>query len=279
MIKNRIILGFYPIINIHLLGSTYGRIFLKLQNLTEKKETEILKELVKNPKINWILRSEGNYDILIATWAKDLKGFKEVTQELLYKYGIFIKEKKESVGINVTHFQNRYLLGIKDTEEIIVGKQKELIKIDELDKKILKELCERARIPLVKLAMKLGISAKVAGYRIKRLEKNGIILGYRPLIDHKILGWMHYKILFYLTNVTHEDFNKFKAFLKGDPRVIYIVDEIGICDIDVELMVRSIQDLFKFIKEIKFRFPKLIRDYETLVLVDTLKVNYLPTYL
>jgi len=279
LMKNKVILGFYPLINIHLLGSTYGRIFLKLQNLTEEKEIEILKELVKNPKINWILRSEGNYDILMATWAKDLKGFKEVTQELLYKYGMFIKEKKESVGINVTHFQNRYLLGTRETEEISVGKQKELVKIDELDKKILKGLCKGARIPLIKLANKLGISAKVAAYRIKRLKKNKVILGYRPLVNHNLLGWMHYKILFYLTNVTHEDFNKFKAFLKNDPKVIYIVDEIGICDIDVEVMVKSIQDLFKFIKEIKFRFPKLIRDYETLVLVETLKINYLPTYL
>lgn len=279
LIENKIILGFYPIINIHLFGSTYGRIFLKFQNLTEEKETQILKELLKNPRINWIIRAEGNYDILMSTWAKDLKGFKEVTQELLYKYGTFIKEKKESVGINVTHFQNRYLLGTKETGEISVGKQKKLVKIDELDKKILIELCRGARVPIVKLANKLGISAKVAAYRIKRLEKNNVILGYRPLINHNLLGWMHYKILFYLTNVTHEDFNKFKAFLKNDPKVMYIVDEIGICDIDVEVMVKSIQDLFKFIKEIKFKFPKLIRDYETLVLVETLKINYLPTYL
>jgi len=279
LIENKIILGFYPIINISLLGYKYGRIFLKLQNLTEEKESQILKELVENPKINWILRSEGNYDILMATWTDELKSFKEITQELLCKYGIFIKEKKESVGINVTHFQNRYLLGVKETEEISVGEQKELVKIDELDKKILKELCNDARISLVELAKRLKISTKVAAYRIKKLEKNKIILGYRPLINHNLLGWMHYKILFYLTNVTHEDFSRFKAFLKTDHRVIYIVDEIGICDIDVEIMVKSIQDLFKFIKEIKFRFPRLIREYETLALVETLKVNYLPTYL
>jgi len=278
LIENKIILGFYPIINLPLLEYKYGRIFLKLQNLTEEKENQILKELVQDPKINWILRAEGNYDILMACWTKDLKEFKEITQELLYKYGIYIKEKKESVGINVTHFQNRYLLDVKETEEISVGEQKEFVKIDDLDKKILIELCKGARIPIVELAKKLKISPKVAAYRIKRLEKNKVILGYRPLINHNLLGWIHYKILFYLTNVTHEDFNKFKAFLKNDSRTIYIVNEIGICDIDVELMVRSVQDLFKFIKEIKFRFPRLIREYETLALVETLKVNYLPTY-
>jgi Lrp/AsnC family leucine-responsive transcriptional regulator len=278
LIENKVILGFYPIINLPLLGYKYGRIFLKLQNLTEEKEAQMLKELIQNPRINWILRSEGNYDILMACWTKDLKNLKEITQELLYKYGKFIKEKKESLGINVTHFQNRYLLGVKETEEISIGEQKESVKIDELDKKILIELCNGARIPIVKLAEKLNISAKVAAYRIKRLENNKVILGYRPLINNNLLGLMHYKILFYLTNVTHEGFNKFKAYLKNDPRVVYIVDEIGICDIDIELMLKSVHDLFKFIKEIKFRFPRLIREYETLVLVDTLKVNYLPTY-
>jgi len=276
LIENKVILGFYPIINLPLLGYTYGRIFLNLQNLTEEKETRILRELVENPKINWILRSEGNYDIIIATWTNDLKGVKEISQDLLYKYGVFIREKKESIGINVSHFQNRYLLGIRETEEINIGEQKKFVKIDELDKKILRKLCENARTPLIELSKKLGISAKVVSYRIKKLEKNKVLLGYRPLINNNLLGFMHYKILFYLTNVTHEDFNKFKAFLKTDPRVIYIVDEIGVCDIDIEVMMKSIQELFSFIKEIKFKFPRLIREYETLALVETLKVNYLP---
>jgi len=277
LVENKIILGFYPIINLPLLGYTYGRILLKLQNLTEEKEAQLLKELIENPKINWILRSEGNYDIIMAAWTNDLRGVKEISQDLLYKYGSFVKEKKESIGINVSHFQNRYILDIRETEEINTGEQKEIVQIDELDKNILKEICKNARMSLIELAKKLNVSAKVVAYRIKKLEKNNIILGYRPLINHNLLGWMHYKILFYLTNVTHEDFNKFKAFLKTDPRVIYIVDEIGVCDIDVEVMVKSIQDLFSFIKEIKFKFPRLIREYETLALVETLKVNYLPT--
>jgi len=275
MIKNGIILGFYPIINLPRLGYLYGRIWLKFHNLTREKEAEILEKFIKNPRINWSHKTEGNYDVLISFWAKNLDEIKRVSHELLLEYGNFIKEKKGSVGIRLVHFQNRYLLETKEGKEISAEESKETMKIDELDKKILKELCHDARIPLVKLAKKLGVSSKVVSYRIKNLEKKKIILGYRPHINFDIMGWKLYKVIFHFTNVTEEKYKRFRALIKNNPRVVYIVDDIGI-DFDVEIMVRSISELYDFIKEIKYRFPDLIREYETLALVRFLKINYLP---
>ena len=59
--------------------------------------------------------------------------------------------------------------------------------------------------------------------------------------------------------------------------VIYIVEGIGLpADIDIELVVKSNQELFNLIEDLKSKFPKLISDYNTVIFIDTLKVRYLP---
>ncbi len=207
---------------------------------------------------------------------RTLKDFKAISEELIEKYGLYIKEKKESIGVKLTQFQNRYIPNKKETKEIAVEEEKEKVEIDSIDKQILKLLCTNARISLAEISKKLKISSKVIAYRIKKLEKQKIILGYRPNVNHNLLGFTHYKILFNLINVDKDELMKLKEYFRTNPKVIYIVEEIGICDVDIELMLESSQDFFEFLRQLKYTFPRLIRDYETLIISETLKIIYLP---
>lgn len=273
--REDVIKGFYPIINLVRLGYVYGRLFLKFQNLTREKEGELYEAIVNDNRFKWVLTCEGNFELLAASWTKDLASFKAISEELIEKFGQYIKEKKESIGVKITHFQNRYLLGTTATKTVSV-EESTPPKIDAADKKLLEVICSNARLPLVNIAKAAGISPKVAAYRLKRLEKEGVILGYRPNINHNLLGFTHYKILFYLSNVTKNELKRFKAYMQQLPEVLYIIEEIGICDIDVEIMLPSAQSLFSFIERIKFDFPTLIRDYQILIIKKTLKIDYLP---
>ena len=119
--------------------------------------------------------------------------------------------------------------------------EQEKVEIDEIDKKILKILSTDARIPLAEISKKINISSKVIAYRIKKLEKQKIVLGYRPNINNNLLGFTHYKILFYLTNVNKEELKRLREYFRVNPTVMYIVDEIGVCDIDIELMLKALR--------------------------------------
>jgi len=63
------------------------------------------------------------------------------------------------------------------------------MKFDETDKKILKNLMVDARLSARQLAIKLGMSTVTVLSRIKKLEKEKIILGYTAMIDHEKLGY------------------------------------------------------------------------------------------
>ncbi len=61
--------------------------------------------------------------------------------------------------------------------------------LDELDRRILKEMQHDARRSLRKIARKLGISITTLSTRLSDLEKSGVIRGYSALIDPESAGF------------------------------------------------------------------------------------------
>ena len=277
LIKKGVIKGFYPVINVPKMGYIYCRLSLVLQNVTEEKEKEILDYLVNDIRFFWVFTTQGIFDFLIVMWAKSISEFKDAITDLLSKYGKYIKAKNESVTTDVIHYQHRYLLDKKETEEIHIQETSEYIDIDDTDKEILKILCEDARIPIVKIAERLGMSAKVVAYKIKKLEKSKIIEGYRPLIDHNRLGYTYYKLWINLSYENIKEIERLYRYIKENPIVLYVVKGVGLPeDLDVEVMVRTNLELFNFVKDLRMKFPNLIGDYRTFMFIDTKKVRYLP---
>jgi len=63
------------------------------------------------------------------------------------------------------------------------------IEFDELDRAILRELQENARITNANLARKIHLSQPAVHNRIKKLEKRGIIRRYTAQLDAEIIGY------------------------------------------------------------------------------------------
>lgn len=63
------------------------------------------------------------------------------------------------------------------------------VRLDSIDWKILAALQDNGRITNVELARRAGISAPPCLRRVRALEQNGIVRGYRTLIDEKELGY------------------------------------------------------------------------------------------
>jgi len=63
------------------------------------------------------------------------------------------------------------------------------IKIDGIDKKILRSLMEDARRPILEIARNIGISGAAIHQRLRKLEASGLLLGSRLNINPKALGY------------------------------------------------------------------------------------------
>lgn len=62
-------------------------------------------------------------------------------------------------------------------------------KIDEIDWEILKVLQKDARIPLTEVAKRLRMATSTVHERVRKLEYNQVILGYRPILNAEALGF------------------------------------------------------------------------------------------
>jgi len=99
--------------------------------------------------------------------------------------------------------------------------------MDKKDERILIELTLNSRIPLNRLAKKVGISREVANYRLNRLIKEGIILGFYTTIDVEALGFERYGCFFQLKGVSKQKEENFIKYLKKNEFVTYISPVIG----------------------------------------------------
>lgn len=69
--------------------------------------------------------------------------------------------------------------------------------LDEIDLMMISQLRQDARLPLVTLARRVGLSRSAAQERLRRLERHGVIAGYtivaRPPEPSEILAWLMVK--------------------------------------------------------------------------------------
>ena len=65
----------------------------------------------------------------------------------------------------------------------------DVIKLDGIDKKILQMLMENSRGPILEIAKNIGISGAAIHQRLRKLEKNNLIIGSSIKVNTKILGY------------------------------------------------------------------------------------------
>lgn len=65
----------------------------------------------------------------------------------------------------------------------------ENIKIDGIDKKILRFLMNDARKPILEIARHIGISGAAIHQRLRKLEASGLIAGSKFIVNPKVLGY------------------------------------------------------------------------------------------
>ena len=93
-------------------------------------------------------------------------------------------------------------------------------KLDKIDKAILRILTRDGRISMTDLADQVGLSKTPVTARVKRLEKEGIITGYRAELSARRLGLDHIAFLeIRLSDTREKALQAFNAAIRAIPEV------------------------------------------------------------
>jgi Lrp/AsnC family leucine-responsive transcriptional regulator len=128
--------------------------------------------------------------------------------------------------------------------------------LDRIDIKILSILQEDARIPVTELADRVGLSVTPCGERIKRLEKEGVILGYHARLDPQALALsLLVFVELKLSSKSGAIFSKFKQEILKLPSVLECHLVSGDFDYLIKARIAQMSDYRTLLGDILLTLP------------------------
>lgn len=122
--------------------------------------------------------------------------------------------------------------------------------LDSIDRKILSELVSNARIPITELARKVGLSKTPVAARVKQLEDQGLITGYRAMLSPIKLGLTHVTFVeVRLTDTRQAALERFNQAVRQIPEVEECYMIAGGFDYLLKVRSRDIADYRRILGE------------------------------
>jgi DNA-binding Lrp family transcriptional regulator len=140
-------------------------------------------------------------------------------------------------------------------------------KLDAVDLQIIRALEEDSRVSLRKLAHKLALTPNILHNRINNLEKEGIILGYVPMVDATKMGYALTAII--MIQVEGGHMLEVENEIAKESNVLSVYDITGEYDAVVIAKFRDNASLNGFLK--KLLAERFIKRTTTLVAMNAVK--------
>jgi len=155
----------------------------------------------------------------------------------------------------------------KVTSKMLKTKQ---ILIDDLDKKIIRELLSNSRLSYRQIAKRIRVSPATVLTRIKKLEFNRIVKYYTTILDHERLGYD-------LSAIIELSISKGKLIdvekeIAKSMNVVGVYDVTGTTDAIVLAKFKNRRQLNNFIKRILSM--EFVERTNTRVILNTIKEDF-----
>ena len=274
--QSKIITSYQLIANLSKLGIFKFKICLSLQHITSKTLKQIISELKEKDEIKWIVSCSGTWDIIISAEASSITYIDKIKNQIILAFEDHINQKAIAILVQGANYNRNYLLeNSQAPKERIIMQESPIIKLSDIELKILKELSKNARTPAVEIATKLKTTARITAYNIRQLEKKEIILGYKIAINYETLGIKFHKIFIHLDNANNKRITELNTYLENHKNIIHNGKVLGNWDLEPEFETYSNQEFNSIIATIKDNFPDIIKKINIITIQKEHKFVYL----
>ncbi|MBR9692974.1 Lrp/AsnC family transcriptional regulator [Candidatus Woesearchaeota archaeon] len=274
-----VIRRYVAIINLPKLGYNAYRLSFKLSRMDTFEHRAFAKQARNLQETGWVLRAIGSWDVLVTFYARGAMQLYGAYRALLADMSQNIASKRISVIVRLRHYSHDMLVRTKPIghrKEILVGGPIETTELDEMDMHLLDLLSKEGRASLVTLSGKLGVTPKTVRNRMRRLEKDKIILGYNAVLDTTKIGYEHHKMFVYLDNITIETYKKIRGYVSSMPATMLITQALGESELDFDVKVKNTAEVHAIISDLRNNFKGIIKDIQTLLITDEDVIDYTP---
>lgn len=263
LVDKGIITGFKTSINPHKMGNKIYKIYFKLRNTLKRKEA-LFSFLRKSDKVYWIGECSGRWDTIFGIFAKTDYEFFELKNEIISEFQDIIVEEHGEILIDVKQYPKMYFTNEHSAPTTFAG---ELVNndLDKTDLNILSTIAGNARMPIIEIADKTNSTPAIVISRLKKLEKLKVIIQYRIEVNTSKLNLENYKIIINLDKYNKEDEKKFLQYVSYKHETQYLIRNLW--QIELEIVVKNFTEYYKFVEELKSKFPEVIRTIDFVLMI------------
>lgn len=147
------------------------------------------------------------------------------------------------------------------------------IKLDRIDRRIIAELQGDARLSNVELAERVGLSPSPCLRRVRRLEGEGLIEGYRAVLERRRIG-LGFSVFIAVKIQEHANVKAvaFERTVAAMPEVIACHLVSGDADYHLEVVVPDLDHYQRFLVGKLLALP-IVRDVRSNIAIQTLKAG------
>jgi Lrp/AsnC family leucine-responsive transcriptional regulator len=145
--------------------------------------------------------------------------------------------------------------------------------LDKVDRNILRSLQSDGRMTTVELADKVGLSPTAASERVKRLQRDGFITGYRAQLDPQKLGrGLLVFVEVTLDKTTPDVFERFSSAVQRSQEVLECHMVAGGFDYLVKTRVQDMAAYRSFLGDVLLALPG-VKESRTFAVMEEVKTD------
>ncbi len=283
--KLGIISGAHAVFDLDLIGYRSYRLLLRLFYLQKQQKEQLFSYLKAHHHTWWVASIGGKWDIIINFFAKDAAQFNYIFEELVKHYGQYIQAYEILTYINIHDFPRKYIFQTK-SNHTFSQKNKSVffhamrfnphLSLDQTDIKIMTQLATNAQNSYTQIAADVGLTRNAIKMRIKSLEKEKLILGYRLSFHPSKFGRSSYLLLLNINNLKQDRERELITFAQFNPNIIFVVKHIGKYRITFECEVEHELHFHELLSQIRDRFNDILIDFDFFPIFYDHKINYFP---
>ena len=276
LLTQKTIYSFFTLIELGKLGYSLFRVHIKLKNVSEEEYSKFVKHLFEGYPTFWVAFVSGSFDIIADICCDNANDFDVVFNHILSKNKKIIYSYEIFPLLELTLYDYGYFLNKNlKRQKISLFKKEDTIKIDNTDKQILSIIKSNSRTSYEETGRKIKLTRNTIKNRIKNLEKLGVIVGYKIMVDFKHFNRLSYKIFIKYDHSKIDQEKELLEFIQNKSGILASTKLLGKWNLDIEIQPEDAKELQKFIIGLRSKFS-LIENYELVQIIEDYGIDFYP---
>ena len=275
LVEQGIITSFGSVFNFSKIDYSQYRILFTFGSVDEVKRNAVIEHLKNDNNVFWISSVGSKWDLFVIIFVNNYDMFENFLDELFNKFPKVLSDY-DALYVPYHEFYRHKFLNEKNTQAISINfSDKANIELDDIDKNILKQVKNNCRVSSLEVGNKCDVSYKTVQNRIKKLEENKFIVGYRLFLNSEQLGYSAYLILFPFTSYGRGEEKKLFSYARQHKLITQVSKLFGGWSLLFHIRTKTRRELQELLIEMRNFHPSLGQP-EIIPVFDNFKVKNMP---